>query len=121
MSRQVGCTIRNAAHDLHRLRAEHVAGKPGAPPVLHLTRCPLASVAGPPIRRTPRHWTDIDRRYKALRLEMSALSADTGIAYGEAPTTTTSCRSEILTRRRRRGTQSRWLPWVNEYVAMFPP
>jgi hypothetical protein len=48
----------------------------------HLTRCPLASVAGPPIRRTPRRWTDIDRHYQALRLEMSALSADLGVACG---------------------------------------
>jgi hypothetical protein len=121
MSGQVGCTIRNAAHDLRRLRAEHVAGKPGRSAGTSSHPVPLASVAGPPIRRTPRHWTDIDWHYKALRLEMNALSADIGIACGEAPTTTTSCRSEILTRRRRRGPQSRWLPWVDEYVAMFPP
>jgi hypothetical protein len=49
--------------------------KPGA---IHL----LAGVADPRIRRTPRHWTDIDRHYQALRLEMMALFADIGIACG---------------------------------------
>ena len=42
----------------------------------------LAGVADPRIRRTPRHWTDIDRHYQALRLEMMALFADIGIACG---------------------------------------
>ena len=42
----------------------------------------LAGTADPRIRRTPRHWTDIDRHYQALRLEMMALFADIGIACG---------------------------------------
>ena len=42
----------------------------------------LAGVADPRIRRTPRHWTDIDRHYQALRLEMMALFADIGTACG---------------------------------------
>ena len=42
----------------------------------------LAGVADPRIRRTPRHWTDIDRHYQALRLEMMALFAGIGIACG---------------------------------------
>ena len=42
----------------------------------------LAGIADPRIRRTPRHWTDIDRHYQALRLEMMALFADIGIACG---------------------------------------
>ncbi len=45
-------------------------------------RSPHASTADPRIRRTPRHWTDIDRHYQALRLEMMALFADIGIACG---------------------------------------
>ena len=49
--------------------------KPGRPLL-------LAGVADPRIRRTPRHWTDIDRHYQALRLEMMALFADIGIACG---------------------------------------
>ena len=36
---------------------------------------PLAGVAYLRIRRTPRHWTYIDRDYQALRLEMMALFA----------------------------------------------
>ena len=42
----------------------------------------LAGVADPRIRRTPRHWTDIDRHYQALRLEMMALFAGIGIPCG---------------------------------------
>jgi hypothetical protein len=80
MSGQVGCTIRNAAHDLRRLRAEHVAGKPGRSRRYFIS--PGAPWPASPTRRTPRHWTDIDRHYKALRLEMIALSADIGIACG---------------------------------------
>ena len=56
-----------------------------------------------PIRRTPRHWTDIDRHYQALRLEMMALFADIGIASDEA--STTFCRSSLL--KRLAGTASR--------------
>ncbi len=33
----------------------------------------LAGTADPRIRRAPRDWTDIDRHYQALRLEMMAL------------------------------------------------
>ena len=87
-------TIRNAAYDLRKLRGKHLADKPAQhPPVPHLTRSGrpdhqrpahlrdqiiaplLAGVADPRIRRTPRHWTDIDRHYQALRLEMMALFA----------------------------------------------
>ncbi len=58
----------------------------------------LAGVADPRIRRTPRHWTEIDRHYQALRLEMMALLpiAGIGIACDEAPTT--FCRSYSLKR-----------------------
>ena len=42
----------------------------------------LGGVADSRIRRTPRHWTDIDRHYQALRLEMMALFAGIGIACG---------------------------------------
>jgi hypothetical protein len=45
-----------------------------------VTAPPLAGVADPRIRRTPRHWTD--RHYRALRLEMMALFAGIGIACG---------------------------------------
>jgi hypothetical protein len=46
------------------------------------TRPSLPTSPPPWIRRTPRHWTDIDRHYQALRLEMMALFADIGIACG---------------------------------------
>ena len=51
--------------------------------VLHgLGKTLSVSVADPRIRRSPRHWIDIDRHYQALRLEMMALFADIGIACG---------------------------------------
>ena len=98
--RQAGYTIRNAAYDLRKLRGKHLAGKPGrtrrylispgAARIIsalltlreHVIAPLLAGAADPRIRRTPRHWTDIDRHYQALRLEMMALFADIGIACG---------------------------------------
>jgi hypothetical protein len=95
-----GYTIRNAAYDLRKLRGKHLADKPGrtrryfiSPGAARIISALLtlreqviapllAGVADPRIRRTPRHWTDIDRHYQALRLEMMALFADIGIACG---------------------------------------
>ncbi len=100
MTGQPGYTTRNAAYDLRKLRGKHLAGKPGrtrryfispgAARIIsalltlreHVIAPLLAGVADPRIRRTPRHWTDIDRHYQALRLEMMALFADIGIACG---------------------------------------
>ena len=100
MTGQAGDTIRNAAYDLRKLRGKHLADKPGrtrryfispgAARIIsalltlreHVIAPLLAGVADPRIRRTPRHWTDIDRHYQALRLEMMALFADIGIACG---------------------------------------
>ncbi len=100
MTGQPGYTIRNAAYDLRKLRGKHLADKPGrtrryfispgAARIIsalltlreHVIAPLLAGVADPRIRRTPRHWTDIDRHYQALRLEMMALFADIGIACG---------------------------------------
>ena len=83
-----------------KLRGKQLIGKPGrtrryhVPPAAariitalltlrdHVIAPILAGVADPRIRRTPRHWTDIDRHYQALRLEMMALFADIGIACG---------------------------------------
>ena len=93
-------TSRNAAYDLRKLRGKHLAAKPGhtrryfispsAARIIsalltlreHVIAPLLAGTADPRIRRTPRHWTDIDRHYQALRLEMMALFADIGIACG---------------------------------------
>ena len=95
-----GYTIRNAAYDLRKLRGKHLADKPGrtrryliSPGAARIISALLtlrdqviapllAGVADPRIRRTPRHWTDIDRHYQALRLEMMALFAGLGIACG---------------------------------------
>jgi hypothetical protein len=100
MTGQAGYTIRNAAYDLRKLRGKHLADKPGrtrryfiSPSAARIISALLtlreqviapllAGVADPRIRRTPRHWTDIDRHYQALRLEMMALFADLGIACG---------------------------------------
>src|SRR5712692_4317612 len=100
MTGQAGYTTRNAAYDLRKLRGKHLAGKPGrtrrylispgAARIIsalltlreHVIAPLLAGVADPRICRTPRHWTDIDRHYQALRLEMMALFADIGIACG---------------------------------------
>ena len=100
MTGQAGYTIRNAAYDLRKLRGKHLADKPGrtrryfiSPGAARIISALLtlreqviapllAGVADPRIRRTPRHWTDIDRHYQALRLEMMALFAGVGIACG---------------------------------------
>jgi hypothetical protein len=100
MTGQTGYTTRNAAYDLRKLRGKHLADKPGrtrryliSPAAARIISALLtlredviapllAGVADPRIRRTPRHWTDIDRHYQALRLEMMALFADIGIACG---------------------------------------
>ena len=100
MTGQAGYTTRNAAYDLRKLRGKHLAGKPGrtrrylispaAARIIsalltlreHVIAPLLAGTADPRIRRTPRHWTDVDRHYQALRLEMMALFADIGIACG---------------------------------------
>ena len=100
MTGQAGYTIRNAAYDLRKLRGKHLAGKPGrsrryfiSPGAARIISALLtlrdqviapllAGVADPRIRRTPPHWTDIDRHYQVLRLEMMALFADIGIACG---------------------------------------
>ena len=100
MTGQAGYTNRNAAYDLRKLRGKHLAGKPGrtrrylispsAARIIsalltlreHVIAPLLAGTADPRIRRTPRHWTDIDRHYQALRLEMMALFAEIGIACG---------------------------------------
>jgi hypothetical protein len=59
----------------------------------------LVDVADPRIRRTPRHWTDIDRHYQALRLEMMVCSPKSAPPADDAPTTTaTFCRSSSLKR-----------------------
>jgi hypothetical protein len=93
-------TIRNAPYDLRKLRGKHLADKPGrtrryliSPGAARIISslltlrdqviAPLlAGVADPRIRRTPRHWTDIDWHYQPLRLEMMALLAGIGIACG---------------------------------------
>jgi hypothetical protein len=100
MTGQAGYTIRNAACDLRKLRGKHPASKPGrtrryliSPGAARIISALLtlredviapllAGIADPRIRRTPRHRTDIDRHYQALRLEMMALFADIGIARG---------------------------------------
>jgi len=100
MTGQDSYTSRNAAYDLRKLRGKHLADKPGRTRRYHITPgaariisalltlreqviAPLlAGVADPRIRRTPRHWTAIDRHYQALRLEMMALFAEIGIACG---------------------------------------
>jgi hypothetical protein len=100
MTGQDGYTIPNAAYDLRKLGGKHLADKPGgtrrylispgAARIIsalltlreHVIAPLLAGVADPRIRRTPRHWTDIDRHYQALRREMMVLFADIGIACG---------------------------------------
>ncbi|HEX7163297.1 MAG TPA: hypothetical protein VF223_18930 [Trebonia sp.] len=79
MTGQAGYTSRNAAYDLRKLRGKHLADKPsrtrrylvspGAARIIsalltlreHVIAPLLAGVADSRIRRTPRHWTDIDR------------------------------------------------------------
>jgi hypothetical protein len=84
MTGQAGYTSRNAAYDLRKLRGKHLVGKPGRTRRYYISPAAtcisalltlreqviaplLAGTADPRIRRTPRHWTDIDRHYQTLR------------------------------------------------------
>jgi len=96
MTGQAGYTIRKAAYDLRKLLGKHLAGEPrrirrylisaGAARIvsalLSENRSSRPSSPVPPTRRTPRHWTGIDRHYQALRLQTMALFAGVGIACG---------------------------------------
>ena len=91
-------TTRQAAYDLKKLRGKHLVVKPGrsrryhAPPdglrtitallVLRdqVIKPILAGVRVPRLGRKPTTWTPTDRHYEALRLEMTALFNDCGIA-----------------------------------------
>jgi hypothetical protein len=91
-------TTRQAAYDLKKLRGKHLVVKPGtsrryhAPPdalrtitallVLRdqVIRPILAGVRVPRRGRRPKTWTRADQHYETLRLEMTALFTDCGIA-----------------------------------------
>jgi len=96
----LGRCVRGVVSGYCQTRGKHLADKPGrtrryliSPSAARIISALLtlrdqiiapllAGVADPRIRRTPRHWTDIDRHYQALRLEMMALFAGLGIACG---------------------------------------
>jgi hypothetical protein len=90
-------SIRQAAYDLRKLRGKQLVAKPGRtrryhldPPTAgtiaalltlreHVIRPILAGVRSPRRGRKPTTWTQIDRDYETLRIDMQALFHDLGI------------------------------------------
>jgi hypothetical protein len=92
-----GCTTRQAAYDLRKLRGKQLVDKPGrtrryhVPPQAartitallalrdHVIAPILAGVRSPRMGRKPKTWTDIDRDYETLRIGMQTLFRHAGI------------------------------------------
>jgi DNA-binding transcriptional ArsR family regulator len=90
-------TIRQAAYDLRKLRGKRLVDKPGRSPRYQVPDQPartiaallalrdqiiapiLAGVRSPRIGRKPAHWTQIDRDYETLRINMQSLFRDLAI------------------------------------------
>jgi hypothetical protein len=95
-------TIRQAAYDLRKLRGKHLVDKPGRTRRYHVDDQPartiaavlalrdqiigpiVAGVRSPRMGRKPAHWTQIDRDYETLRINMHALFGNLGITTGAA-------------------------------------
>jgi hypothetical protein len=90
-------TIRQAAYDLRKLRGKRLVDKPGRSRRYQVPDQPartiaallalrdqiiapiLAGVRSPRIGRKPAHWTQIDRDYETLRINMQSLFRDLAI------------------------------------------
>jgi len=97
MTGHTGYTIRQAAYDLRKLRGKELITKPGRTRRYHLEPqtagtiaalltlreqviAPiLAGVRSPRRRRKPITWTNVDRDYEKIRIDMQALFHDLGI------------------------------------------
>jgi hypothetical protein len=97
MTGNVGYTIRQAAYDLRKLRGKELIAKPGRTRRYHLTPQNagtiaalltlrehvigpiLAGVRSPRMGRKPITWTNVDRDYEKIRIDMQTLMRDLGI------------------------------------------
>jgi hypothetical protein len=110
-----GYSVRQGAYDLRKLRGKQLVLKPGRTRRYHVPElaartitalltlrekviAPLAAGIRTPRRgRPPKHWTNIDRDYETLRLNMQTLLNDLGIATKATAASTTICRSRPAT------------------------
>ena len=101
MTGRTDYTIRQAAYDLRKLRGKQLIDKPGrtrryqVPPNAGRTIAALltlrdqviapilAGVRSPRMGRKPAAWTDVDRAYERIRIEMHTLFGHLGLT---APT-----------------------------------
>jgi DNA-binding transcriptional ArsR family regulator len=97
MTGHTGYTIRQAAYDLRKLRGKELITKPGRTRRYHLDPrtagtiaalltlreqviAPiLAGVRSPRMGRKPATWTNVDRDYEKIRIDMQTLFQDLGI------------------------------------------
>ena len=97
MTGHIGYTIRQAAYDLRKLRGKELITKPGRIRRYHLSPqtagtiaalltlreqviAPiLAGVRSPRRGRKPVTWTNVDRDYEKIRIDMQTLFQDLGI------------------------------------------
>jgi hypothetical protein len=97
MTGNVGYTTRQAAYDLRKLRGKELIAKPGRTRRYHLTPQNagtiaalltlrehvigpiLAGVRSPRMGRKPITWTNVDRDYEKIRIDMQTLMRDLGI------------------------------------------
>jgi hypothetical protein len=104
-------TTRQAAYDLRKLRGKQLVTKPGRTRRYHVPGhaaraitalltirdkviAPLINGTRTPRRgRAPKNWTQIDRDYETLRLDMQTLFNHLGISIHPLAASTTSCRS----------------------------
>jgi len=102
MTGQTTYTTRQAAYDLRKLRGKDLIIKPGRSRRYHLPAQPtrtitalltlreqvigpiLAGVRSPRMGRKPATWTQVDRDYEKIRIDMQALFHDLGITTGAA-------------------------------------
>ena len=102
MTGQTDYTIRQAAYDLRKLRGKDLVVKPDRsrryqlppPPTRIITALLtlreqvigpiLAGVRSPRMGRKPATWTQVDRDYEKIRIDMQALFHDLGITTGAA-------------------------------------
>ena len=95
-------TIRQAAYDLRKLRGKDLIVKPGRSRRYHLPAHPariitalltlreqvispiLAGIRSPRMGRKPATWTQVDRNYEKIRIDMQALFHDLGITTRSA-------------------------------------
>jgi hypothetical protein len=108
-------SVRQGAYDLRKLRGKQLVLKPGRTRRYHVPEAStrtitalltlrekvittlLAGIRTPRRGRLPKTWTNIDRDYETIRLNMQTLLNDLGIATKATAASTTICRSRPAT------------------------